>query len=167
MKLPEGFVIDRSANHCHLTREDAVSIFGDNMKLKLRELSIKGEYATNLKVQDEFDNEYTVLYPWRKYSQIEVAASNFYKIFKYYPDRKNSGDTAGAETVRVLGTLTKIPVIVVKPHVHVPKEFLYSHTHQLFNLSMPYRFEIKVSETIDSLCHIHLDTDQYAAIQGL
>jgi propanediol utilization protein len=151
------FVIDRSANHCHLSEADANTIFGGEPNhVSLRPLAIEGEYATDLKV-----GAYTVLYPWRKYSQIEVAMSDYYKIFGTYARRRSSGDLEGAECIDVMGVM--IPVIVAEAHVHIAEPSDYE---LLRTLNFPFHLATKSNLTTDGLSHIHLDTDQYAAIQG-
>ena len=158
--------IDRSANHCHLTRYMAVKIFGDALHhLQLKELAITGEYATNLKVTDYRGNKYTVLYPWRDYSQIEVAASDYYKLFSYHPTRRSSGDLISTKTLQLEGTEFRIPVIVVRPHIHIPPG--KKDTFTLAQLDFPFKLDVKYTPTTDNEPHIHLDTDQYAAIQGI
>jgi len=151
------FVIDRSANHCHLSEGDAHIIFGEELNhVSLRPLAIEGEYVTNLKVC-----RYTVLYPWREYSQIEMAMSDYYKLFGAYTRRRASGDLEGAERIDVGGVV--IPVIVAEAHVHIAKPSDYE---LLRTLNFPFHLATKSNITIDGLSHIHLDTDQYAAIQG-
>lgn len=163
MSLPNNFVIDRSANHCHLTQEHANILIGkDISKMILKPLAIKGEYATNFKVFDTISgNGYTIMYPFRSYSQIEVAMSDYYKLFKKYTTRVSSGDLEGAVKLPVLGGIS-IPIIVVKAHVHVHTP---TDLNEIYNLNFPFELDIKENETTDGLNHIHLDTDQFAAIQ--
>ena len=161
------FVVDGSANHCHLSEKDAHILFDkelDNMILK--PLAIAGEFATNLKVFDEKGNSYTVLYPWRSYSQLEVAMSNYYKLFGKYTQRRNSGDIEGALLLDVTCTSASIdiPVIVAAAHVHIAQ---MSDLEELELLDFPFDLAVKQNQSTDGLSHIHLDTDQYAAIQGL
>jgi hypothetical protein len=109
------------------------------------------------------DNGYTVLYPWREYAQIEVAASDYYRMFGEYPIRRTSGDIAPAKKIRVFCTAVEIPVIVAKPHVHLCN----TDPSRLEYLNFPFELALKYNDTTDGLSHIHLDTDQYAAIQGI
>jgi putative phosphotransacetylase len=167
MNLQDRFVIDRSANHIHLTQETADLLFGEDVMMTLKPLAIAGEYATNLKVAGENCVKYTVLYPWRSYNQLELAASDFYKQFKYYPKRVASGQLDGAPTLTVGGTtcdIVDVPVIVAEAHVHIAKE---SDLYLIPELNFPFPLGVKFNETTDGLSHIHLDTDQYAALQGL
>lgn len=156
------FVIDRSANHCHLSEADAHLIFGGEPNhVSLRPLAIEGEYATDLNIYDAPGNRYTVLYPWRKYSQIEVSMSDYYKLFGRYTRRRASGDLEGAKVLDINGVM--IPVIVAEAHVHIAEPSDYE---LLRTLNFPFHLATKSNLTTDGLSHIHLDTDQYAAIQG-
>jgi propanediol utilization protein len=159
--LLNRFKVDRSANHCHLTKEHAELFFGNSV-FTLKELAIAGEFATNLKLEDHRGNKYTVLYPWREYTQIEVAQSDYYKLFGHYGDRVNSGDLSKASFVVVQDVY--LPLIVVKAHVHIARE---SDIDLLDFLDFPFKLEIKMNESTDGFSHMHLDTDQYAAIQGV
>ena len=162
------YIVERSANHAHLTEQDALAIFGEACflpNLTLKPLAIVGEYATNLKVVDVKGNSYTVVYPWRKSSQIEVAQSDYYKMFKTYTNRVDSGDIGGAKHVEVAGAggLT-LPVLVVRAHIHIdPSAGIISPDE----LDFIFPLAMKVHETIDGVARIHLDTDQYAAICGM
>ncbi len=168
MNLQDRFKIDRSGNHCHLSQKDANVLFGPDVELTLKPLAIAGEYATNLKVFDNNSNGYTVLWPFRPYSQIELAASDYYKLFKTYPKRVASGNikNAGALVVHAVGEgdFVDIPVIVAEAHVHIAVE---SDLDLLAELKFPLPLGVKFNESTDNFSHIHLDVDQYAAIQGL
>jgi propanediol utilization protein len=164
MEIHPRFIIERSANHIHLSLEDAQKIFNTaipKVRDNLRELSIKGEYNTGIKLYSEDTMQtYTLLYPFREYSQIEVSMSDYYRKFKEYPKRVNSGELEGAKTVNVFGV--DIPIIVTLPHVHFhnKKELYYYHEFEF-----PFYLTKKFNETIDGINRIHLDTDQFAAIQ--
>jgi putative phosphotransacetylase len=161
------FKIDRSANHCHLSTADADTLFGKDIELTLKPLAIKGEYVTNLKVTGQNGINYTVLYPWRSYSQVELAASDYFKLFKLYPKRVASGNVECTQTLTVSGhtsTNVDVPVIVAEAHVHIAKE---SDAHLLDSLNFPFPLGVKFNESTDDFSHIHLDVDQFAAIQGL
>jgi propanediol utilization protein len=168
MEIHPRFIVERSANHIHLSEKDAAIIFSDVNGFFLNDyietfkpLSIKGEYNTTIKVySQEMDSTYTLLYPFREYSQIEVSMSDYYRRFKEYPKRVNSGELEGARTVYVRGV--EIPIIVVKPHVHLNKKYDIKYIKQL---NFPFDLTIKVNDTIDGINRIHLDIDQYAAIQ--
>ena len=162
MLIHPRFIIDRSANHCHLTQQHAEIIIGKALdKMILRPLAIEGEYATNFKVYSQYNSKgYTLMYPFREYSQIEIAMSDYYKIFRKYTTRVSSGDTEFATKIRVIGNVD-IPIIVVKPHVHLHNQ---SDLNLIEQLDFNFKLDIKENKTIDGLNHIHLDTDQYAAI---
>jgi putative phosphotransacetylase len=167
MNLQDRFVIDRSANHVHLSQADADLLFGPDVELKLRPLAITGEYATQLKVTGENCMKYTVLYPWRSYSQLELAASDYYKQYNCYPGRVASGNHINAKLLTVGGTtgeIVDVPVIVAEAHVHLADK---ADIKLLKKLGLPFPLAFKVNETTDGKSHIHLDTDQYAAVQGL
>jgi len=168
MNLQDKFVIDRSADHCHLTEKDAITLFGvERIKgCKKKALTIEGEFATDLKIEDFRDTRYTVLYPWREYSQLELAQSSYYKLTYKYSERVGSGELQDAKLLNVSTDHNMIgidiPVITVKAHVHLNT---WEDTDLLEILNFPFPLAIKVSKTTDGLNHIHLDTDQFAALQ--
>lgn len=167
MILQDRFKIDRSANHAHLSHGDAEALFGKDIVAEFKPLAIAGEYATNLKVNGENGVQYTVLYPWRSYSQLELAASDYYKWFKTYPKRRASGDIEGTPVIHIDGPTNNgidIHVIVAEAHVHIARE---SDLELLAGLNFPFPLSMKENESTDGLSHIHLDVDQYAALQGL
>jgi propanediol utilization protein len=168
MKLPDSFIIERSANHCHLSKENAMHLFWGRLPI-FKSLTIEGEFATNLKVFDNKGNKYTVLYPWRSYSQLELAQSDYYKLFGGYDKRVSSGELRDARNLIVRAnpgdTLSiSIPVITVKAHVHLNDE---KDLWRVKEIDFPFPLDIKFNKSTDGLNHIHLDTDQFAAIQGL
>jgi propanediol utilization protein len=172
--LQGRFKIDRSANHVHLSEEDALLFFGNGAKkenITAKPLTIAGEFATNLRLLDTKGVSYTVLYPWRKYSQLELAQSDYYKHFKEYSSRVSSGELENSNLLYLscprLDTNTTIkgkyiPVITVKAHVHITDK---KDIKLLHKISFPFLLEVKISKSTDGFSHIHLDTDQYASIQ--
>jgi putative phosphotransacetylase len=166
MRIHEKFIVERSANHIHLSEKDAstflpTSKFLSDFKNLFKPLSIKGEFNTTIKVySDQTKEKYSLVYPFREYSQIEVAMSDYYKIFKCYTTRVNSGELEGARTIKVHDM--DIPIIVVKPHVHLHS---WDQIHYFNALKFPFELSVKQNQTTDGINRIHLDTDQYAAIQ--
>lgn len=155
-----GMVIERSHRHIHLTEKTAELLFGLILPPVLLPLTVSGEYATNLQVSIPEIGTCKALYPWRPYNQLELAMSEYYRLFKVFAKRVMSGDHDNARTI-VIGTgrgHVEVPVIVPAAHVHSPFRPV---------VPFPLKLEVKLNETVDGLPHVHLDNDQFNAVMGL
>lgn len=92
-----------------------------------RTLRIEGEFALTHRVPivDASGKVYktvALLYPWRDVSQLEVTPQTYRDLVGHEcPQRRASGDVAGAPTVHVRGPngrYVEIPIIVPEMHVH-------------------------------------------------
>ncbi|MDI6812735.1 MAG: phosphate propanoyltransferase [Desulfitobacteriaceae bacterium] len=122
-KVPVGI----SNRHVHLTQEHLELLFGPGHQLtKLRDLSQPGQFASEETVtligpKGSMDGV-RVLGPVRKASQVELAATDTFKL-GVRPPVRDSGDLLGTPGIEIVGPVGKIRlergVIVAARHIHM------------------------------------------------
>lgn len=149
-----------SNRHAHLTKE-AAGALGINPKPE-RWLGIGENYASDTYIEAG-GLRFRVLLPFRRYSQIEILASDC-RGLGIKPCYRNSGNLAGAPTLRA-GELD-IPAIVAIPHVHVPLAWLQRETAvELRGVKMVTLHRVMMWPTQD--CDrpvLHIDRDEALAL---
>jgi acetate kinase len=95
-KKPEPFLVEISAHHIHLTQEHVEALYGAGHQLtKHADLSQPGQYACkeqlNIVGPKGKIERVRVLGPTRKYTQIEIALTEQYKL-GIHPPIRESGD---------------------------------------------------------------------------
>jgi len=126
----EPFLVEVSAHHAHLTQEHVEALFGKGHQLtKHSDLSQPGQYACKEQVTIVGPKgrieRVRVLGPARKYSQLEIALTEQYKLGVHPPIRE-SGDIEGTPGCTLEGpsgsvTLDK-GVICAYRHIHMHPE---------------------------------------------
>ncbi len=120
-------LIEGSARHVHLKREDVEALFGNGYTLrKKRDLLQPGEFLTEEKVAVTGPRgtveRVSVLGPERKASQAEVSMTDARALGLAAPVRL-SGDVAGSAPVRLTGPAGSVELaegcIVAKRHLHI------------------------------------------------
>ncbi|MFZ2538900.1 MAG: phosphate propanoyltransferase [Oscillospiraceae bacterium] len=123
------FIVETSARHLHVSKEDLATLFGSDAKLtNKKELSQPGQFATNEKVTvvgPRGQLTMTILGPERPATQIEVSLSDARSLGLNAPI-KESGDIAGSAPCKLVGPCGEIElsigVIVAKRHIHTTPE---------------------------------------------
>ena len=123
----DKFIIETSARHVHVTKEDLETLFGKGYELTVKkELSQPGQYASNERVtvvgpKKELANV-SILGPVRKASQVELSATDARSIGIGIAIRE-SGDLAGTPGCKLVGPCGEVEleegVIVAKRHIHM------------------------------------------------
>ena len=117
--------LEASGRHVHLTREQALKLFGHDLTEK-RPLSQPGQYLCNERVavvgpKGEFQNV-AVLGPARKEAQVEISLTDG-KILGITPPVRLSGDGKGSPGCTLVGPKGKVEltqgVIVAQRHIHL------------------------------------------------
>ena len=117
--------LEASGRHVHLTREDALALFGHPLTEK-RPLSQPGQFVCNERVslvtqRGHLDNV-AVLGPKRKQSQVELSLTDARSIGVTAPVRE-SGDIAGSGACKLVGPCGEVEiregVIAAKRHIHM------------------------------------------------
>lgn len=120
--------IEASGRHIHVTREQALALFGHPLTKK-RALSQPGQFLANERVtivgtKGNFENV-AVLGPERKEAQVEISLTDCKTLGITAPVRI-SGDTFGTPGVILLGKLGEVQlvngVIIAKRHIHMTPE---------------------------------------------
>ena len=117
--------LEASGRHVHVTREQALALFGHNLTEK-RPLSQPGQYLCNERVavvgpKGEFQNV-AVLGPARKEAQVEISLTDG-RTLGITPPVRLSGDVKNTPGVRLVGPNGQVElnqgVIAAKRHIHM------------------------------------------------
>lgn len=121
------FIVETSARHLHVTKEDLETLFGKGATLTNKKaLSQPGQFACEERVtligpKGEIAGV-TILGPERPATQIEISLSDARKIGIAAPIRE-SGDTKGSGACKLVGPCGEVTleegVIVAKRHIHL------------------------------------------------
>jgi acetate kinase len=126
----QPFLVEVSAHHAHLTQEHVEALFGPGHQLtKHADLSQPGQYACreqiNLVGPKGRIERVRVLGPVRKYSQVEIAMTEQFKLGVHPPIRE-SGDIADSPGCTLEGTAGSVKidkgVICAFRHIHMTPE---------------------------------------------
>ena len=123
-------LVETSARHVHVSREDLDVLFGEGYELtNKKDLSQPGQYACEERVavvgsKGQFP-AVSILGPTRPSSQVELSASDARSIGVAAPVRE-SGDIAGSGACKLVGPKGEVElcegVIVAKRHIHLTPE---------------------------------------------
>ena len=111
-------LVETSARHVHVTKEDLETLFGAGYELTVKKmLSQPGQYASNERV--------TVVGPVRSATQVELSLTDARSIGLTAPVRE-SGDIAGSAGCTLVGPAGEVTitegVIAAKRHIHMTPE---------------------------------------------
>jgi propanediol utilization protein len=168
-------IVERSGDHCHLTEETFMRIFKHRGTIDRRLVNEK-YFVFKEKLLDPCLGRLTILGPFRKYNQIEVAASTLKSRRLIMWDSGESGDARyiqsrwGIKGIDYEGRphteehAMNAVCILSKPHAHIasPSKVYRVGTIILGDVSIknsPIYFDPTI--TVDS---IHLDNDWYNAV---
>ena len=120
-------LVETSARHVHLSREDLDILCGKGFELTFKkDLSQPGQFATNERVtvvgpKREIAN-ISILGPVRKQTQVELSATDARSVGIPIVVRE-SGDLAGTPGCKIVGPCGEVEisegVIVAKRHIHL------------------------------------------------
>ena len=120
--------LEASGRHVHVTKEQAIKLFGHNLTPK-RPLSQPGQYLANERVtvigpKGEFEHV-AVLGPERKEAQVEISLTDG-KTLGLTPPVKLSGDVTDSPGATLAGPLGQVTldrgVIAARRHIHMTPE---------------------------------------------
>lgn len=119
--------INVSGRHLHLSRSDMDVLFGEGSELTVfKPISQPGQFASNEKVtivgpKGRIDN-LRILGPFRKETQVELAASDARRIGMKLPVRA-SGDLAQTPGVTIIGPRGNVTIqkgcMIAERHIHM------------------------------------------------
>lgn len=176
--------IEISARHVHLTRQDLEALFGEGYDLKKEKLlSQSTDFAASEVVSVEgakgrIDNV-RIVGPCRGYSQVELSATDCYKIGINAPVRLSSKiiGSAGITLIGPKGELKlKDGAILAKRHIHASPEDMNKlgvKNGQTVKLAIDGpralvfdNVEVRVSEGFHLAVHLDTDEANAAGIKG-
>ena len=166
--------IEASGRHVHLTKAQALTLFGHSLTAK-KPLSQPGQFAANERLtirgpKGEFQNV-AVLGPERKAAQVEISLTDG-RTLGITPPIRPSGDIDGTPGITLIGPKGTVEltegVVVAQRHIHLsPEEGLrFSVTDgQIVRLqtftNRPVVFEdVQVRVHPDFRGAVHLDYDE-------
>ncbi|MEA3463658.1 MAG: phosphate propanoyltransferase [Patescibacteria group bacterium] len=125
-KNPPAIIIETSARHIHISKDDFEAIFGKGTKLtKFRQLSQPHIYAANevivLKTNKDELRDVRILGPFREKTQIEISKTDAYclGIPALVRESGNLEDTPGLTIVGPKGKIKiRNGVILAHRHIH-------------------------------------------------
>lgn len=120
--------IEASGRHVHVTREQAIALFGHPLTEK-RPLSQPGQYLSGQRVTVRTEKgelrDVAVLGPERGEAQVEISLTDA-RVLGISPPVRLSGDVAGSPGAVLVGQRGSVTlsqgVIVAKRHVHLTPE---------------------------------------------
>jgi putative phosphotransacetylase len=175
--MSKEFIVETSARHVHLTKEDFEVLFGEGKTLTpKKDLSQPGQYACEERVEvvgtKKSIPNISILGPFRGASQVELSMTDARSAGIAAPVRE-SGDIAGTPGCIIKGPAGQIEisegVIVAKRHIHLTpadaaelgvsdKEIVWVKLESDSRSTIFGDVVIRVSESFSRAMHI--DTDE-------
>ncbi|MDO5564897.1 MAG: phosphate propanoyltransferase [Eubacteriales bacterium] len=123
------FIVETSARHVHVTKEDLEILFGKGYKLtKKKDLSQPNQFAAEEKVTvvgEKGELKMSILGPEREKTQVEVSMTDA-RTLGVNPPIKESGDLDEAFPCKIIGPKGEVEcknaIIVAKRHIHATPE---------------------------------------------
>ena len=123
--MAKKFIVETSARHLHVSREDFEVLFGADAKLtNKKDLSQPGQFACAERVTvigPKGQLTASILGPERPSTQVEISASDARTLGVVAPIRE-SGDVKGSAGCKLVGPCGEVElkegVIVAKRHIH-------------------------------------------------
>lgn len=169
-------LVEISARHVHLSKEDFEKLFGKNESLILvKRLSQPGEFASDkmltLVNEDKKIENTRILGPFREYSQAEISMTDAYNLkLNPLPKIRISGDLSDTRKILIKGPKSsiEIPCIITKRHIHCSveeaKELNVSNNQKVSVEILGERkltfHEVTVRVSENYRLALHLDTDE-------
>ena len=128
--MDNTFIVEMSARHVHVTKEDLETLFGKGCELTpKKELSQPGQFACEERVDLVGPKKtiagVSILGPCRPETQVEVSLTDARTLGVAAPIRE-SGDIEGSGAVTLKGPAGEVTlekgVIVAKRHIHLTPE---------------------------------------------
>ena len=125
--MAKNFLVETSARHVHLTKEDVETLFGAGHELtNKKDLSQPGQFACEEKVTvvgPKGTLKASILGPTRPASQVEISLTDARTIGLAGVPVRESGDVAGSIGCKLVGPCGEVElsegVIAAKRHIHM------------------------------------------------
>ena len=128
--MSKNFIVETSARHVHVTKEDLETLFGKGAQLhKKKDLSQPGQFATEERVDIVGPKKtiagVSILGPERKATQVEISLTDARSLGVAAPVRE-SGNVEGSGACKIVGPCGEVElkegVIAAKRHIHMQPE---------------------------------------------
>ncbi|MBP0990633.1 MAG: phosphate propanoyltransferase [Oscillospiraceae bacterium] len=128
--MSKKFIVETSARHVHVTKEDLETLFGKGAQLhKKKDLSQPGQFATEERVDIVGPKKtiagVSILGPERKATQVEISLTDARSLGVAAPVRE-SGNVEGSGACKLVGPCGEVElkegVIAAKRHIHMQPE---------------------------------------------
>ena len=182
--MEKNVLVEISARHVHVSREDLNTLFGEGYELTpKKDLSQPGQFACEEKVTvvgPKASLKASILGPVRPETQVELSLTDARSIGVTAPIRE-SGDVASSGTCKIVGPCGEIEipqgVIAAMRHIHMTPadaEQFGVEDKQVVSVKIPTEgrglvFDdvvVRVSEKYSLAMHIDTDEANAAAVKG-
>ena len=182
--MAKTFIVETSARHVHLTKEDVKTLFGCTSLTAKKDLSQPGQFACNERVTLVGPKKeivgVVVLGPERPKTQVEISLSDARTLGIDVPVRE-SGDVAGSGACKLVGPCGEVElaegVIAAKRHIHLQTkeaaEFGVKDKQIVsVKIKTPERslvfgdVVVRVADSFSAAMHIDTDESNAAGING-
>ena len=128
--MSKKFIVETSARHIHVSKEDLETLFGKGAKLTFKkDLSQPGQFACEERVTIVGPKKelagVTILGPERPSTQVELSATDARSLGIAAPIRE-SGDIKDSGSCKIVGPCGEVDitdgVIIAKRHIHLTPE---------------------------------------------
>lgn len=162
-----------SNRHVHLTRDDYVLLFGNDLIEQERQLVQTGEFASSAKVSIKTEKNLIknvrVLGPFRSYTQVEISRTDSF-FLGIEPPIRNSGDLSNAESIEIIGpcgAVTRNACIIANRHIHINPEDRKKYglvginyvKARIGNSKKSVLEDVYIKESEKGVFELHLDMD--------
>ncbi len=170
-------LIETSARHAHVSREDLDILFGEGYQLTpKKDLSQPGQFACEERIavigpKGSFSGV-SILGPERKQTQVELSATDARSIGLSAPIRE-SGVLAGSAPCKIVGPKGEVElqegVVVAKRHIHMTPESAAEYgiaDKQIVMVKVPSKERDLIFGDVVARVHpeyalaMHIDTDE-------
>lgn len=179
--MSKKIVVETSARHIHVSREDLDKLFGKDYQLTIKKnLSQPGQYASEERVTltgPKGELKMSILGPQRNATQVEVSYTDA-RTLGLNPPVRESGDIEGTPGIKVTGPAGSVEltkgVIVAKRHIHLTPDAAKEmgvQDKQLVGVRVGGERGIVFEQTVVRVSDkfapaMHIDTDEANACGG-
>ena len=128
--MAKPFIVETSARHIHVSKEDLAILFGADAKLtNKKDLSQPGQFACAERVTivgPKGQMSASILGPERAATQVEISATDARSLGIVGAPIRESGDLGGSAACKLVGPCGEVElsegVIIAKRHIHFTPE---------------------------------------------
>ena len=171
-----NIIVESSARHAHVTKEDLETLFGAGYQLTVkRDLSQPGQFLSDEKVKligpkGEIDRV-SILGPIRLNTQVELSFTDA-RSLGIAPPVRESGDICGSACVTIVGPNGQVEIcegaIVAKRHLHLTPEDCEKFgvsDKQLVSVKLPGERSVTFNQVVvrsspNFRARMHIDFDE-------